>query len=153
MALILGRIPAQEGARTLGVLLGPSNAALQAPLAQLAERLGYKLVVRQVNEQAALLPALQQTLEPSDALLALPDPLVFSRNTAQTVLLTSYRHQTPVIGYSRAYVTAGALAAVFSTPEQIAQQAAIPTPLSSLKYHSVPFHSQMSQPYRNSQKK
>jgi ABC-type uncharacterized transport system substrate-binding protein len=39
---------------------------------------------------------------------------------ARTILLTSYRHRRPVFAHSAAYVTAGALAAVFSTPEHVA---------------------------------
>jgi ABC-type uncharacterized transport system substrate-binding protein len=52
----------------------------------------------------------------------LPDPLVFNKGTVQSLLLTTYRYQDPVIGFSQAYVKAGALAAVYSSPEQIGRQ-------------------------------
>nr|HPR06509.1 ABC transporter substrate binding protein [Denitromonas sp.] len=39
-------------------------------------------------------------------------------------LLTAYRHRSPVIGFSPAYVRAGAVMAVYSSPEQMGQQAA-----------------------------
>ena len=48
--------------------------------------------------------------------------MVVSRDTAQSLLLTTYRANIPVIAFSHAYVRAGALAAVYSTPEQIGQQ-------------------------------
>lgn len=111
-------------ASRLGVLLGPENRHLQPSLSDMARATGIELQVETIAQEEALVPALKQTLDASDALLALPDPMIFSRETAQTILLTSYRHQTPVIGFSRAYVAAGALAAVYSTPEQIARQAA-----------------------------
>jgi ABC-type uncharacterized transport system substrate-binding protein len=55
--------------------------------------------------------------------MAIPDPLIYNRETAQPILLTSYRHQKPVFGYSQSYVRAGALAAVYSSAKQIAKQA------------------------------
>jgi putative ABC transport system substrate-binding protein len=68
--------------------------------------------------------ALKSVLETSDALLAVPDPMIYTRETAQPILLTSYRHQKPIFGYSQSYVRAGALAAVYTTSKQLAQQAA-----------------------------
>jgi ABC-type uncharacterized transport system substrate-binding protein len=71
-----------------------------------------------------LIPKLSAILESSDALLALPDPFIYSRETAQSILLTSYRYQKPVFGYSQPYVRAGALAGVYSNTKQLAKQAA-----------------------------
>ncbi len=61
-------------------------------------------------------------MDDADVLLAVPDPLVFNRHTAQSVLLTTYRLSKPVAAYSRTYVTAGALFSVYSTPAQIGRQ-------------------------------
>lgn len=38
-------------------------------------------------------------------------------------MLLTYRNKTPVIGFSRAYIKAGATAGIYSTPEQIASDA------------------------------
>ena len=43
-----------------------------------------------------------------------------SPSAARSILLTSYRFQKPIVAFSRAYVDAGALAAIFTTPEQVA---------------------------------
>ena len=51
------------------------------------------------------------------------DPVVSNRRTVQNLLLTTYRQRVPVFAYSKAYVKAGALAAVYSTPEHIGKQA------------------------------
>jgi putative tryptophan/tyrosine transport system substrate-binding protein len=56
--------------------------------------------------------------------LALPDPFIYSRETAQSILLTSYRYQKPVFGYSQSYVQAGALAGVYTNAKHLAKQAA-----------------------------
>jgi ABC-type uncharacterized transport system substrate-binding protein len=71
-----------------------------------------------------LLPALNALLTRSGALVALPDSSIYHRNNIKAILITAFRHQRPVIGYSTAFVTAGALAALHSTPSQIARQTA-----------------------------
>lgn len=71
-----------------------------------------------------LYPALQQVLADPAVLIATPDAQIFNSYTVQNVLLTAYRHRSPVVGFSAAYVRAGALFALYSTPAQIAGQAA-----------------------------
>ena len=66
---------------------------------------------------------LQSILQDSDVLLTIPDAQIYNTMTLRNILLTTYRSRVPVIGLSPAYVKAGALCAVFSTPSQIAPQA------------------------------
>jgi putative ABC transport system substrate-binding protein len=66
--------------------------------------------------------ALQELLVSSDVLLALPDVEIYNSSTIRNILLATYRNRVPLIGLSSAYVKAGALAAIYSTPEQIAIQ-------------------------------
>lgn len=112
------------GRNRVGVLLGPNTLERIKSLQQVAHEQQLVLDTEEVASKDDIFPALKRLLTNDQVLLALPDPLVFNRNTAQSVLLTSYRAQTPLIAYSKAYVQAGALAAVFSTPTQIGQQAA-----------------------------
>jgi hypothetical protein len=66
----------------------------------------------------------RQLLQRNDLLLALPEPGIFNRRTLKGILLATYRLNKPLVSYSPAHVKAGALAAVFTTPEQIGQQLA-----------------------------
>ncbi len=75
------------------------------------------------NGEDYILPALESLLQRSEVLLALPDPLLYSRNTIKAILITSYRYRRPVIAFSPALVKAGALAALHTTPSQIGRQA------------------------------
>lgn len=111
-------------ANSVGVLLGPSTQHQSTALVNAARYHDIGLVLEHVDTEQNLISKLRRTLDESNILLALPDALVYNRETAQTILLTSYRHEKPVVGFSHAYVKAGALAAVFSTPAQIARQAA-----------------------------
>lgn len=121
LALIRLTLP---GKHRIGVLAGPDAKGQIPRLRTAASRASFELAVETADEENAIVPALNRLLPQVDALLAVPDAVAYNRNTARSVLLTTYRHQRPVIAFSQAYVTAGALAAVFSTPSQIARQAA-----------------------------
>lgn len=111
-------------ARNLGILLGTTSNRYEDFLREEAERSGFSVNVEKVRSDLDLIPKLEKIFQFNDALLAIPDPVVYNRETAQPILLTSYRHQVPVFGYSRSYVKAGALAAVFSNATDLAKQAA-----------------------------
>lgn len=108
----------------VGILLGPESFELASGLRTTAKAAGLTAVIEKANSEAELMPALKRLLDGSDMLLAVPDPVVFNRNTIQSILLTAYRRQIPLFGFSPSYVKAGALAAVYSVPAQIARQAA-----------------------------
>jgi ABC-type uncharacterized transport system substrate-binding protein len=108
----------------IGVLLGPTSAAGERALTEQAEARNLSINSLRISEQAALLESLDDILKRSDLLLAIPDPLVYNRRTAKSILLTTYRYRTPVLGYSKAYADAGAAVSVYSTPEQVAAQTA-----------------------------
>lgn len=111
-------------AKRVGVLLGPDSVAQLKSLDGVAAAVRLQADVHEVREAADLVPALNHLLFAGDALLPLPDGLVSGPAAARTILLTSYRHRRPVFAHSAAYVTAGALAAVFSTPEHVAMDVA-----------------------------
>jgi ABC-type uncharacterized transport system substrate-binding protein len=107
----------------VGVVLGPVSRRQEPALRQAAAGAGLVLQTAVINGERELIGTLHRLLEESDILLAVPDPVVFNRHTAQNVLLTANGRGKPVAGFSRAYVEAGALFAVYSTPAQIGQQA------------------------------
>ncbi len=114
---------ALPGLGRVGSVVGPDSARELDRLQAALEGRGLKLVSERVSRDSELFPALSRVMGDSDVFLALPDSRVVNPDTAQNLLLTSYRLRTPVIGYSAAYVRAGAFAAVFSTPAQMAAQA------------------------------
>lgn len=110
--------------RRVGVLLSAEQSGLVSELdaALRAQRLS--LVYATLTGDERLITPLETVLAEADLLLALPDPLVFNRNTAQSLFLTSYRYRDPVLGYSRSLTRAGALLSLHSSPAQIGRQAA-----------------------------
>lgn len=107
--------------RTIGVLFGPQTQVHADDFDDAAARAGLDLVGKAVSGASDLMPALKQALESADALIALADPLLSTSAAARSLLLSSYRYRRPVVAYSQAYVDAGALAAVFSRPGDIAR--------------------------------
>lgn len=75
-----------------------------------------------VAEEPALLGAINTLLPRVNLLLALPDSTIYKRENIKAILVTTYRHQRPLIAFSKSFVSAGALAAIYSTPAQLARQ-------------------------------
>lgn len=106
----------------IGVLAGNETKALLPQLRQAAHAAGLSLEMEELESNTNPVPAVNHLLARSDVLLALPDSAVYRRDNIRAILLTSYRFQRPVIGFSQSLVTSGALAAIYSSPSQIARQ-------------------------------
>lgn len=105
--------------KRLGIIYGPSSRHAASHIKELAAKAGLLLESEVVENRAEVGAALRRLLKRIDVLLALPDPEVYSKQTVFNVLLSSYHNSVPVIGFSKGYVKAGALLALYSTPEQI----------------------------------
>lgn len=108
----------------IAIVHGAQSAGFVKAVSAAAPAQGLTVRAAQVSDDQTLYSALQAVLSRPAVLLAVPDPKVFNNFTIQNVLLTAYRHRAPVVGFSPAYVRAGAVMAVYSTPEQMGRQAA-----------------------------
>lgn len=111
-------------AKRVGVLVSAAQLAVSEDIGAALRAQGLTLVAEVLEPGQKLIEPLEKVLSMSDLMLAVPDPEVFNRNTAQSVLLTSYRYRDPVLGYSRSLARAGALLALYSSPAQVGRQAA-----------------------------
>ncbi len=68
--------------------------------------------------------SVRNVLRQNDVLLTLPESDVYNRNTLKGILLASYRLDKPVVSYSPSHVKSGALAAIYTSPENIGKQLA-----------------------------
>ncbi len=108
-------------ANKIGVLTADFSADNIVELQREAEIRHLQLIDRSIDSTADLNRQFDELSRHSDVILALPDPMIHNRETIPYLLLTSYRYNIPLIGFSKAYVNAGAIAAVFSSPKQIAR--------------------------------
>lgn len=113
------------GAGRVGLLTQPDSAFDPQQLEALARREGIEVqqTILQANHGNPV-AAVRQILQKNDNLLALPSPDIYNRRTLKGILLAAYRLRKPVISYSQAHVRAGALGALYATPEQIGEQIA-----------------------------
>lgn len=121
--LALLRLAAPDRKR-VGVLFGPDSSRYRNEISRAIQVIGLEESVSVVEDVGRLAQYLQTSLGDSDVLLSIPDAEIFNSKTAHNILISAYRRRVPVLGYSAAFVRAGALMAVYSTPEQIARQAA-----------------------------
>ncbi len=107
--------------KTFSYLSSQNNPVDDASIRKCADR--YDMATYKVNTSQAeqLTNDLKNALSHSDLILALPDKTIYNSKTAKNILLTSYRNRKPVIAFSKSFVNAGALAAIHSNTEQIAQ--------------------------------
>lgn len=109
--------------KRIGVLWGQESLLQQSSLQAAAQARNMELVSGTVAGPAGLFSGLKTVLDEAGVLLAVADPQVYNNGTIANILLATYRGRVPVVAFSPAYVKAGALLAVYSTPRQIGTQA------------------------------
>ena len=109
--------------RRVGVLFGADSRLFEQELLRAGSERGLDIVAAYAYSGEQVPTSLQRTLEDADVLLALPDPQIYNSSTIQNILTAAYRRRLPLVGFSAAYVKAGALLALYSTPAQVGAQA------------------------------
>lgn len=132
-AIYLDQPPARQAAflrqllptqKRIGMLVSNETRSQISLYRQIFANAGLTLDSEDSDAENTLLPAANALLPRVGVLLAIPDSTIYRRENIKALLITSYRHQRPVVAFSAAFVNAGALAALFTTPAQIARQAA-----------------------------
>ena len=109
-------------ATRIGLLLySPSNEQRNS-LEKTAQNAGFELAIGEVDSNDDIGESLSHLVNNIDVLIALPDSRIHNSNTISNILTTSYRNHIPVIGFSSAYVKAGATAAVYTSLNDISKQ-------------------------------
>ncbi|MFK5915081.1 MAG: ABC transporter substrate binding protein [Woeseiaceae bacterium] len=65
-----------------------------------------------------------RTLNHNDVLLALPNPEIYNAHSAQSIILSTYHANVPIIAYSKSFAKAGALISLYSSIDNIAVKTA-----------------------------
>ncbi|MBV2091531.1 MAG: hypothetical protein KUF72_11660 [Candidatus Thiodiazotropha sp. (ex Ctena orbiculata)] len=106
----------------IGIVVDSKDQATVESLQNAATRLKLNLLIEQIFSNDQVGTAINTLLERIDIFLTTPDTNIHNKSTVSNILLSTYRKRVPLIGFSSAYVKAGALAAVYSSPEDIAYQ-------------------------------
>ena len=109
--------------KTIGVIVNDNPAQNKTDIVSCAKANSLTANIATIESSGQLTSLLKELLASSDLLLALPDSSIYNSKTVKNILLTSYRLRKPVIGFSKNFSKAGALASIYSTPTQIAETA------------------------------
>lgn len=112
----------KPSARTVGTVVGEATRPRLRQLEKVAHKYQFELVHSSLAQVDNPVKRLQPLIQRSDIFIPLPDQAVFNRTTAKWILYIAYRQRVPLIGFSRKYVEAGAVAAVYSSPQQQGRQ-------------------------------
>lgn len=115
---------ALPGAKKVGVLWGADSVVYQRSLTAAAQARGLELVSGVVGADDSIFAGLKAALDGADVMLAVADSQVFNSANLSNILLTTYRARIPVVAFSPAYVRAGALLSLHTSPIQMGVHAA-----------------------------
>ncbi len=115
---------AMPEAAAIGYLYGEISAAYIDEIKKIVDAAKLGVVQADLVGSDKLSNLLKSVFTSSDAVLLLPDPFFYNRRVVQEVLLASFRYKRPLVVYSESFLKAGAMLALFSTPEQIGRQTA-----------------------------
>jgi ABC-type uncharacterized transport system substrate-binding protein len=105
----------------VAVLVSDKNSYLLPTLHRSASLIGSVLKIEPVSEEDSLNSVLNRIAN-TRVLLAIPDNAIYNAETIRTILVTTYRRNQPVIGFSAEFVKAGALASTYSDIGDIVAQ-------------------------------
>lgn len=108
-------------AETIGLLTSKISIDQQQQLSRTARSMSLELDF-ELTATRLLGSQIETLAQRVDLILALADPDVYNASTIPEILLTSYRHRVPVLGFSKSFVRAGAIASAITTLDQFAQQ-------------------------------
>jgi len=106
--------------KTVGVLVTEGKTTQLQRLKELALR--NKLTIDEhVSSPENVRYQIDDISKSTDIILAIADTDIYNASSLSQILLTSYRYKTPIIGFSKGFVKAGAIAGNVSSIEQLAQ--------------------------------
>ncbi len=129
----------------IAALLSEDTQFLHPTIEIAAKENKAQLITAYVGEESSLNKALN-VISSADALLALADGTIYNTHTLRNILLTTYRHNQALIGFTEGMVKAGALASVKYDVEDVAadtlefiasyrRTGKLPPPRFSARYH------------------
>lgn len=136
IALGLELVP---NAKTIGVLVGPSNKSQIPTIKAKAASNGLRINIAQLEPNSNPIKVIEPVMRGSDFFVVLPDRKHINQLAAKWTLPLSYRYRKPLIAYSQKYVDAGALASVFTSLEDVADSIALQLQQKTDSDQSTPF--------------
>jgi len=105
----------------VGVMLGPASVHRQPEFSKYISDSGLQSQFVSISAKDNPIHKIEPVLRRSDVFIPISDSRLINIATAKWILHLSYRHKVPVIAFSKSYLKAGALAAIYSAPGDVAK--------------------------------
>ena len=122
-SLALGKLLVPSAQR-VGTVFGPVSVASKPQLLSAVQHSSMELVFADLTSDDNPIGVLTPLVQKTDLFITVADRAAFNKSVAKWLLYLSFRQKVSVIGFSQSYVKAGALAAVYSSPENIGHHGA-----------------------------
>ena len=122
--LLLTKLILRGNANKVAMLFGPTSVSEKEDYVRIAKRMSLQLIEKVITTDESSLDVIETLIKQSDAYVALYDRKVLNRKIAKWLLYMANVYRKPVIAYSKSYVEAGALAAVYTNPIDAGRSAA-----------------------------
>lgn len=106
--------------KNIGVIVTKRSQAHLASLRQHAKK-NQQTILEFISDAENIRYQIDDISRTSDIILAIADTDIYNASSVSQILLTSYRHRTPIIGFSNGFIKAGALAGSVSSLGQLVQ--------------------------------
>ncbi len=113
----------RPSAKRFGTVFGPISKEWESDLKSLTTERGISLEHAYLHHDDNPVSILRPLVQNSDLFIALPDQAILNRAIAKWILHLSFQQKVPVIGFSKAYTNAGALASIYSAPTDVGKHA------------------------------
>jgi putative ABC transport system substrate-binding protein len=110
--------------KRVGMVCGPSSIATARAGASQAKSRRMELVIESVSSEKAARSAFGKLKGKVDAILALPDPLVYSSASSEAIIMLAIEQRLPFVSYSTNFVKAGALMCLYCEYRTVGEQGA-----------------------------
>ena len=108
--------------KKIAIMLGPSSGTKARDHRDRLKNAGIIPQILSITAADNPIHKIAPIIKNTDVFIPVPDSRLINVTTAKWILQLGYKYSVPVIGFSKNYVTAGALAAVYSSPENVARQ-------------------------------
>lgn len=111
-------------AQVIGTALRPDRQATRAELSEAATQTGFALSITAIDDTTSNPNQnLQPAFHDADAFIAIPDSAQINRASSRWILNLGYRTRIPIIGFSQTYTRNGAIASLYTTPQDVGRHA------------------------------
>lgn len=111
-----------SNSNNVAVILSNKTEYVEKLLHNIPHQTRTNLIIKKLSKEESINHVLNN-ITTAPVILAIPDSNIYSQNNIRNILLTSYRHNQSIIGFSPSFVKAGALASTYSSIEDIDTQA------------------------------